>query len=80
MTINPAWVSIVGLGFDIAGAVTLALGLLMTDAEIGARAGTYWDENPHTAKALRGDRKKGVIGVVLLVIGFLCQAYGQWPK
>ncbi|MHB1204444.1 MAG: hypothetical protein ACYCZX_02665 [Rhodospirillaceae bacterium] len=77
---NPAWISEIGLAFDIAGAIVLTLGLLMTDAEIGERSGTYWDENPHMAKALRGDRVKGAIGLALLIVGFLLQAYGQWPR
>jgi hypothetical protein len=77
---TPAWISEIGLVLDIVGAIVLAMGLFMTNVEIDERAGTYWDQNPHMSKALRGDRIKGAIGLALLVTGFLLQAYGQWPR
>lgn len=80
LSIKPAWFSVAGIVLDIVGAIVLGSALLLKDDDIEKRAGTYWDENPHIAPALRADRRKGQIGLGLLVAGFLLQLIGQWPR
>jgi hypothetical protein len=64
----------VGIGFDIAGAVLVAWGLLAGPRKMALRAGSYYGSNPNAAVGLIEDRVRGDVGVVALVLGFSLQA------
>jgi hypothetical protein len=65
-----------GLGFDIAGAVFLARGLLASPANMARRRRMYSDFSAPLAVGQARDRVDGEVGVVALVGGFVCQAVG----
>ena len=45
--------------------------------EIQAQAGTYWDANPHLARALSESRVDITVGSLVLLAGFLMQLAGN---
>jgi hypothetical protein len=83
-----AWIGEAGLALDIIGALILASGLLIGTKralELGVTsrlAGTTDEENlqlPQVRDRLKQSRRAKV-GVALLVLGFLGQAIGNWPR
>jgi hypothetical protein len=68
------WVA--GIGFDIAGAVLLAKGLLLSPGKILGLSATYAGFNPHEIVARAEDRASTLVGVAALVTGFLLQLTG----
>lgn len=82
-----AWIEEAGLALDIVGALVLASGLLIgkqraLELGVGRWAGSTDEENlglPQVRDRLEQSRR-AKIGVVLLVLGFLGQAIGNWPK
>ena len=66
----------IGLGFDIAGAFLLALGLLVSSREIARRSAIYPGFNSSLMVSYARDRVDGAIGLVALVVGFILQAVG----
>lgn len=74
------WLDIIGLFLSLAGAITLAFGLIISRKQalwVGvARMAEDSDEKnnclPHVRDRLR-ESKCALIGVVLLIIGFLLQ-------
>src|SRR5262245_54836778 len=64
----------IGLGFDIAGAFLLALGLLVSPREIARRSAIYPGFNSALMASQARDRADGEIGLVSLVAGFVLQA------
>ena len=62
---------IIGLIYDAAGIAVLGIPAVfrMVD-EIAAQSGTYWDANPHLAKALSTARIDTTVGSMLLLLGF----------
>jgi hypothetical protein len=67
---------VVGLGFDMIGAVLLAKGLLINPATIYKVAGTFWGLNVGDAVDRASNRVDAKFGVGCLVGGFLFQAVG----
>jgi hypothetical protein len=63
-----------GLGFDLAGAVLLGVGLLLSHSDVARRAATYWDESAVEAVSLARSRVDAMIGFASLALGFICQA------
>ena len=61
---------IIGLIYDAAGIAILGIPAVfrMVD-EIAAQSGTYWNGNPHLAKALSTARIDTTIGSILLLFG-----------
>lgn len=64
---------IVGIGFDVSGAVLLASGLIGSPEEIVMRSTTWWGVSASIARTIK-DKVLGTLGVTYLVIGFLLQA------
>jgi hypothetical protein len=81
------WISIIGLFFDLIGAIVLAYGLIFSKKEaikLGiSRYSNNEDEENLKLPAVK-DRliqsRNAIIGLAFLVIGFLCQIVGNWPK
>jgi hypothetical protein len=81
------WVNVIGLAYDIAGAVVLSIGLFLSEEDAlklgrgpeltaGTREGdlqlaTVQDRQRQSLNAIRG--------VALLVVGFLLQIIAAWP-
>jgi len=83
---NPKLIDIIGLVFALFGAITLAFGLIIP-AKRAIKAGVSrmseeTDEKniklPHVRDRLRESRY-ALIGVILLIIGFIFQIIGNWP-
>lgn len=80
------WLNILGLILSLAGAIFLALGLIISRKralKIGVSriAEDSDDKNiclPHVRDELRESRF-ALIGLILLIIGFLLQLIGSWP-
>lgn len=80
------WFVVIGLGFDIVGAITLGFDLLVSpkqaiDLGVTRLAGMSDEENlrlPTVFDRLR-QAKHAKIGLCLLVLGFLLQLIGSWP-
>lgn len=66
---------VVGLGFDLTGAVLLALGLLVSPEQLVLRDLTYWGSSGSIGWSIK-DKVYGIFGVFWLVAGFLVQAAG----
>jgi hypothetical protein len=65
-----------GIGFDLAGAVLLARGLINRPAELTRLAGSFWGSNAYQAISVARNRLDAVAGVVALGAGFTLQAAG----
>jgi hypothetical protein len=83
---KPESFNFIGLIFSFAGAVTLALGLIVTK-ERALRVGlplmaSDKDEDnlclPHVRDRMRLSRL-ALVGVVMMALGFLLQIVGNWP-
>ena len=71
--------SVVGLIYDIAGAIALAAAIFLNSpAKIAHLAGTYWDSSSPAIHALAEQTVDARLGLVLLVFGFVFQVFGQW--
>ena len=79
--------NIIGLALDALGAVVLTYGLVITKKDALKLGVTRWagqtdEENlklPQVQDRLRQSRN-AVIGMVLLVLGFIFQIVGSWPR
>ena len=67
---------IIGIGFDLSGAVLLALGVSGSPEEIVKTSMTYWGISAAIARTIK-DKVLGTLGVTYLVIGFEFQAAAQ---
>jgi hypothetical protein len=84
---NLQWLNLAGLFFALGGTVVLACGLIITRKQtlkVGvSRLAEDTDESninlPHVRHELRKSRL-ALIGVILLVVGFLLQIIGNWPR
>lgn len=82
---NPKWLNFTGLMFALAGALTLALGLIISRKQalkiaVSRLAEDSDDQNiclPQVRNEMRVSRF-ALIGVVLLGLGFLLQIIGNW--
>lgn len=81
------WFSVVGLLFDIAGAIALACGLIISRSDaielgVSRYSGSTDEENLELTQVQ--DRLKqsrnAKIGLVLLILGFSLQLVGSWPR
>jgi hypothetical protein len=80
------WLIILGLCFDVIGAIILACGLFVSKkaaAELGVSrwTGYSWIDNlnlPQVQDRLKQSRN-AIIGITLLIIGFILQIIGSWP-
>lgn len=67
-----------GLLFDAIGILILGVpAVFRVSREIQAQSGTYFDANPHLAKALSESRVDITVGSVVLFAGFLMQLVGN---
>ena len=80
------WFTVIGLIFDIAGAVFLSYGLIISRKkaiELGkSRFSGNDDKNlelPQVKDRLKQSRN-AIIGLALLIFGFLLQIVGSWPQ
>jgi len=69
-------VFIAGIGFDIAGAVLLAKGLLLSAFQIWNVSAPRLDYSAPAIVARVEDKVSTYVGVVALVLGFFCQLLG----
>jgi hypothetical protein len=84
---DPRWISIVGLGFDIVGAWVLGFGLIISKKDALRLGSTRWmseddDENtnlPQVRDRLNQSRN-AIAGMTFLTAGFVLQAIGGWPR
>lgn len=63
---------VVGIGFDLSGAVLLALGVIGSPEEIVKSTLTYWGISATIGRTIK-DKVLGILGVTYLVMGFLLQ-------
>jgi hypothetical protein len=63
-----------GLGFDVAGAVLLGIGLLLSPREIAWRAASWTGYSGEETVALARSRFDAIAGFTALGVGFSCQA------
>ena len=84
---DPKWLDILGLVFAMSGAIVLACGLIISRKQalrVGVARVTDDDDElnvclPHVRRKQRESRF-ALIGMVLLVIGFLLQIAANWPR
>ena len=84
---NPKWFDILGLVIAMSGAIVLACALIISRKQalrVGvARVADDNDEAnvnlPHVRNKQRESRF-ALIGLILLVFGFLLQIAGNWPR
>ena len=69
----PIFWSISGLVLNITGAIILALPLLRTKKQREKISGMHWDYNPYLRTYLIQDKRKGLIGISFLILGFILQ-------
>jgi hypothetical protein len=67
-----------GLGAEVAGAVLLAKGLLLSPSQLVARSRSFWSYSPTQIIGLVDDRVEAVFGVIGIGAGFLAQLTGYF--
>jgi len=65
-----------GLSLNLVGAIVLAWGALPSTKSIEEIAASKWDFNPELRDALLKNRLRAAIGLVILMVGFICQLSG----
>lgn len=65
--------NLIGLILNFIGSLIMGLGMIRSKNRIEKESGTYYDGNPYTKKFFYTDRKIGLLGIILLAIGFLLQ-------
>jgi hypothetical protein len=81
---DPRWLGVIGIALDIVGAGVLAYDVIvyMSTRRAVKDYGSllFWkDSNLSEVRRVRRAAWRGLIGYVLLVLGFLCQMYSAWP-
>jgi hypothetical protein len=84
---NLQWLNLAGLFFALAGAVVLASGLIISRKRalrvgIPRLAEDTDDSNvnlPHV-RHIQRESRSALIGIILLVVGYLLQIVGNWPR
>jgi len=87
MVVGLKWFSVIGIFCNIIGVVVLAYGLIISKKDaialgISRICGNTDEENlalPQVRDRLKQSRN-AKIGMVLLVIGFILQIVGSWPR
>ncbi len=76
--VSPQTLIIIGLSMDILGVVILVLPLLKSKEQIEQESGTYIGENRYLRMSMIKDRNKGLLGLGLLIFGFLLQLIARF--
>jgi hypothetical protein len=67
----------IGLIYDVFGVIYLGIAFFFKSKEaIIQESGTYWDSNPHMLHGLTSSKFDGLLGSLLLLIGFIFQMLG----
>ena len=81
------WFNVIGLAFDLFGAVFLAWDLMISNKEAIELGVSRWagdNDNENIKLPAVQDRikqsKNAKIGLFILAIGFLLQIIGSWPR
>lgn len=77
---DPRWLSVIGLVLDIVGAVFLSYGLILNNDDAQKLERTTFGSNPHAVKDRLKQSKNAKIGLFFLVLGFIFQLMGNWPR
>lgn len=71
--------SVVGLLYDIVGAIFLVVAIFNNSpAKIAHQASTFWDSSPVAVRALSEQTIDARTGLSILITGFVFQIFGQW--
>ena len=85
--IEIGWFNVIGLSFDIIGALLLVLDLFIfnpknsftnIEPETQDKKADY--ENSETVKHAKRQRTLSICGFILLIVGFILQIIGNWPR
>ncbi len=82
---EPAWFSVIGLGLDVVAVAAISWDLVISGRPVdragmpGLAGATGDAAAPGTLVRLRHARLT-VLCVAVLVVGFLMQMYGDWPR
>jgi hypothetical protein len=68
----------IGLAFNLVGSIFFGLAFILRSKTIKEIAATKWKGNPDVEKWLKNSRQEGVIGLILLALGFFIQASAQF--
>lgn len=68
----------IGLVFNAVGAILFGLAFILRSKTINEIATTKWGGNSDILEWFKKSRREGVIGLVLLVLGFVIQASAQF--
>lgn len=79
------WFSIIGLAFDIIGALIIGWGAVVSRKEAVELGGTWLmdRDNPEDTPPIQDKIKQSrntIIGFGFLITGFILQIIGNWPK
>ncbi len=75
------WLNVVGLIFNLVGAIVIAAGVIMSRVAVDRIAAALEVGPSPAARAARQRQSSfALVGVLLLCIGFLLQIVGSWPK
>jgi hypothetical protein len=75
------WLNLVGLCYDIAGAVMLGRAVVLSSREkIAMQVGTAWGYNKHLIPVIVEQWFDGILGLSLLVVGFLIQGASDFRQ
>ena len=84
---EPRWFTISGLTLDAVGAIVIVFGVFVGRAKIEnliKDAGVYYNKSPDEQSPSIRDRirqsRLAKFGALLLVLGFLPQIVGNWPR
>jgi hypothetical protein len=75
------WLNVLGLAFDLAGAVVIAVGVVASGDQIKRVTSTaYGGANLATIADRRKQSRYAIAGLGLLCLGFVLQLIGSWPR
>ena len=74
------WFNVIGLGLDFAGAVIITLGVIATRKHIDEITTSKYGHNPAEREDRRRQSNLAIVGLALLLSGFLLQIIGSWPR
>ena len=87
LTAEPAWFSVIGLALDVLAIIALAWDLVLVrkgpihsgSSHVGEPAGDADFKAPTFMDRVR-QSKITLLCVLMLVVGFILQLYGEWPR
>ena len=87
LSAEPAWFSVIGLALDVLAIIALAWELVLArkgpihfgSSQVGESAGNADFKAPTFMDRIR-QSKITVLCVLVLVVGFMLQLYGGWPR